>query len=160
MFFSIAAPYHWGCDILGSQRCWDECCGAVLVSARPKVCLRPIQECGTTSQALPVVVRVDLLKDGLKLELKLTSLIPREVEVSNDARLTITRLVPLQLKRRGVELGGCSVAWETQNEGQILRCFAHCPEDIGGSMNWLPVESLPPPRSQGARVLKRATCAA
>ena len=53
---------------------------------------------------LSVVVRVALLKDGIQVELNLASLIPREIEVPSDARLCITRLVPLQLKRRGVEL--------------------------------------------------------
>jgi hypothetical protein len=48
--------------------------------------------------------RHDLLRDGIQVELNLASLLPCEIDMSSDARLSITRLVSLQLKRRGVEL--------------------------------------------------------
>ncbi|MGO9450843.1 MAG: recombinase family protein [Candidatus Binataceae bacterium] len=53
---------------------------------------------------LPVVVRVDLLKDGIQVELNLASLLPPEIEVLGVSQLTVTRRVPLQLRRHGVEL--------------------------------------------------------
>jgi site-specific DNA recombinase len=55
----------------------------------------------TISEAIE---RVDLSKDGIQLTLNLAPLISHQVSVPVGARLTITRLVPLQIKRRGVEL--------------------------------------------------------
>jgi hypothetical protein len=54
----------------------------------------------TISEAIE---RVDLSKDGIRLTLNLAPLISHHVPVVAGAR-TITRLVPLQIKCRGVEL--------------------------------------------------------
>ena len=48
--------------------------------------------------------RVDLSKHGIKVTLNLARLLAGQVAVPADARLSITHCVPLQLKRRGVEL--------------------------------------------------------
>lgn len=55
----------------------------------------------TISEAIE---RVDLSKDGIQLTLNLAPLISHRASVPAGARLTITRRVPLQIKRRGVEL--------------------------------------------------------
>ncbi|MGO9450813.1 MAG: recombinase family protein [Candidatus Binataceae bacterium] len=48
--------------------------------------------------------RIDLKKDGLQITLDLTPLLADQFDDRSGAHLTITRFVPLRLKRRGVEL--------------------------------------------------------
>ncbi len=51
-----------------------------------------------------LVKRVELGKGGLKLSLSLAGLIPQAAQLTNGAEAQITRFIPLQLKRRGVEM--------------------------------------------------------
>jgi hypothetical protein len=53
------------------------------------------------SQISPTVIRVDLLKDGLRVKLKLASLLSRSTDTSSDAHFTVTWVVPLQLNSVG-----------------------------------------------------------
>jgi site-specific DNA recombinase len=48
--------------------------------------------------------RIELKKDGLQITLDLVPLLADHLDDRSGARLTITRFVPLRLKRRGVEL--------------------------------------------------------
>jgi hypothetical protein len=50
------------------------------------------------------IERVDLRKDGFNLAINLAPLISHKAGVPDGARLTITKSLPLLLKRRGVEL--------------------------------------------------------
>jgi hypothetical protein len=50
------------------------------------------------------IQRIDLRRDGFELTLDLKPLVADRLMVPDGARLTIKRLVPLQLRRRGVEL--------------------------------------------------------
>jgi site-specific DNA recombinase len=50
------------------------------------------------------IQRVDLRRDGFELTLDLKPLVADQIMVPNGGPLTIKRLVPLQLRRRGVEL--------------------------------------------------------
>jgi len=53
---------------------------------------------------LSAIERVDLRKDGFNLAINLAPLISDKAGVPDGARLTITKSVPLSLKRRGLEL--------------------------------------------------------
>ncbi len=53
---------------------------------------------------LNAIERVDLRKDGFNLAINLAPLISHKAGVPDGARLTITKSIPLLLKRRGVEL--------------------------------------------------------
>jgi DNA invertase Pin-like site-specific DNA recombinase len=50
------------------------------------------------------VERIDLRADGIQLTLDLAQLIPADSKAPNAAPSTITRFIPAQIKRRGVEL--------------------------------------------------------
>lgn len=52
----------------------------------------------------PAIQRIDLRRDGFELTLDLKPLVADQPIVRHGARLTIQRLVALQLGRRGVEL--------------------------------------------------------
>jgi site-specific DNA recombinase len=72
--------------------------------------LRAVEDCCARLESHPEITttiseaieRVDLSKDGIRLTLNLAPLISQVVPAVT--RLTTTRLVPLQIKRRGVEL--------------------------------------------------------
>jgi hypothetical protein len=56
------------------------------------------------SKAAVAIKRIDLKKDGLQMALDPAPLLADQLDNHHRAPLTITRFVPLQLKRRGVEL--------------------------------------------------------
>ena len=64
-----------------------------------------------TTNVAPLVKRVDLRKDGIELSVDLESMVPRGAD---SPLLTITRFIPLRIRRRGVAMrlvigGGVSV---------------------------------------------------
>lgn len=61
-------------------------------------------EDNSTAPIASAINRIDLRKDGLQIVLDLAPLLADQLDDHHGARLTITRVVPLQLKRRGVEL--------------------------------------------------------
>src|SRR5208337_836658 len=79
-------------------------CG--LAAAELKHTLEAIQtfeEIGSVNTTGTIIVRVELKRDGMQITLNLRALFPTE-EISDDgAKLKMTRLVPMQMKRRGVE---------------------------------------------------------
>jgi len=58
----------------------------------------------STPMATSTIKRVDLKKDGLQIALDLAPLLSDKPADQSSPPLTLTRFVPLQLKRRGVEL--------------------------------------------------------
>jgi site-specific DNA recombinase len=52
----------------------------------------------------PAIIRVDLKTDGFQIALDLASLLRDQFEGCGGSPLTITRLIPMRLKQRGVEL--------------------------------------------------------
>jgi site-specific DNA recombinase len=51
-----------------------------------------------------MLIRADLQDDGLSLTLSLAPLLPPSPTIADPAALTITRIIPLQVKRRGCEM--------------------------------------------------------
>ena len=63
-----------------------------------------IDDCAATADTLRTLIdRVELRRDGIELTLALRSLMPPGWSVAQAANLRVTRLVPMQMKRRGVE---------------------------------------------------------
>ena len=63
-----------------------------------------LEDCAATADTLRTLVdRVELRRDGIELTLDLRSLIPPNQIASQAANPRITRLVPMQMKRRGIE---------------------------------------------------------
>ena len=56
-----------------------------------------------TADASYIIDRVDLKRDGLQITLNLRALLPADRFPAGGANLRITRLVPMQMRRRGVE---------------------------------------------------------
>lgn len=59
-------------------------------------------EVGAALHAL--VDRVDLIDSGIRVSLKLPNSITEEQQGANDTALTITRVLPMQIRRRGFEM--------------------------------------------------------
>jgi site-specific DNA recombinase len=66
--------------------------------------LRPESDGEIATAIARAIQRIDLRRDGFELTLDLKPLVADQLMVQDGAPLTIKRLVPLQLRRRGVEL--------------------------------------------------------
>jgi site-specific DNA recombinase len=77
--------------------------GSVLKAAEAK---RALFESGpqVASTIAELIKRVELRKGGIEISMNLESLDPRDSEIRRAPLLTFTRLVPLQMKRRGVAM--------------------------------------------------------
>jgi len=78
-----------------TRRLLERVCGELLISVE--------NQQFATHTAGTIIERVELKRDGMQITLNLQALLPTE-EISDDgAKLKMTRLVPMQMKRRGVE---------------------------------------------------------
>jgi hypothetical protein len=65
--------------------------------------VKSVDEIGAMDAARSVVERVELKRDGMQITLNLRALLPTELVSDGAASLRMTRVVHMQLKRRGVE---------------------------------------------------------
>jgi hypothetical protein len=65
--------------------------------------IKSVDEIGAMDAAGSVIVRVELKRDGMQITLNLRALLPTEVISNRGASLRMSRLVSMQMKRRGVE---------------------------------------------------------
>ena len=81
----------------------------------------------TAEDTGPLIERVELSRDGMQITLNLRALLPSDRFPAGGADLRITRLVPLQMRRRGVEtrlvLPGEAVA-APRTDPALLRALA------------------------------------
>jgi hypothetical protein len=59
---------------------------------------------GIQRGSIASIDRVDLIDAGIRISLKLRSSVPEEQPGANDSSLTITRVFPMQIRRRGFEM--------------------------------------------------------
>jgi site-specific DNA recombinase len=64
--------------------------------------VKTVDEIGSMDEAGSAVERVELKRDGMQITLNLRALLPTEV-ISNRGASRMTHLLPMQMKRRGVE---------------------------------------------------------
>ena len=65
--------------------------------------IKSVDEIGAMDAAGSVIVRVELKRDGMQITLNLRALLPTEVISNRGASLRMSRVVSMQMKRRGVE---------------------------------------------------------
>ncbi len=65
--------------------------------------VQSFEEIGSIDDAGTIIERVELKRDGMQITLNLRALVPTELISAGGASLRMTRLVPMQMKRRGVE---------------------------------------------------------
>jgi hypothetical protein len=65
--------------------------------------VKPVDEMGPMDAARSIVERVELKRDGMQITLNLRALLPTELVSDGGASLRMTRVVHMQMKRRGVE---------------------------------------------------------
>ncbi len=68
------------------------------------------QRVETAEDTGTLIERVELRRDGMQITLNLRALLPPDRFPAGGANLRMTRLVPLQMRRRGVETRWCSQA--------------------------------------------------
>ena len=61
------------------------------------------QQVETTEDTSPLIERVELKREGMQITLNLRALIPADRFPAGGTNLRMTRLVPLQMRRRGIE---------------------------------------------------------
>lgn len=66
--------------------------------------VRSCRQIGTMEESAPIVERVDLKRDGMQITINLGSILRPDQFPYGGANLRMTRLVPMQLRRRGVEV--------------------------------------------------------
>ena len=80
-----------------------------------------------TADASYIIERVDLKRDGMQITLNLRALLPADRFPAGGANLRMTRLVPMQMRRRGVEtrvlIPGEAVA-ASRTDVALLRALA------------------------------------
>jgi site-specific DNA recombinase len=86
------------------------------------------QQIETTEATSTLIERVELRRDGMQITLNLRALLPYDRFPAGGANLRMTRFVPLQMRRRGVETrlvlpGEAVVAPRT--DPALLRALAH-----------------------------------
>jgi hypothetical protein len=89
--------------------------------------VKSIEEIGSIDAAGSIIERVELKRDGMQITLNLRALLPTEPGSNSEANLRMTRLVPMQMKRRGVEtrlviLGEATIA--PRSDPALLRALA------------------------------------
>ena len=87
-------------------------------------------------------------RDGLQITPNLGSMLRPDQFPHGGATMRMTRLVPLQLRRLGVETRMVIPEKRSPPPGRTLLCFEHWHAAIGGSANWPLVEPLQPNRSR------------
>ena len=65
--------------------------------------VKTVDEIGSMDEAGSAVERVELKRDGMQITLNLRALLPIEIVSDGGASLRMTRVVQMQMKRRGVE---------------------------------------------------------
>jgi site-specific DNA recombinase len=65
--------------------------------------VKSFEQVETSEATSTLIERVELKRDGMQITLDLRSLLPADRFPAGGANLRITRLIPLQMKRRGVE---------------------------------------------------------
>jgi hypothetical protein len=65
--------------------------------------VKSVDEIGATDAARSVVERVELKRDGMQITLNLLALFPTELVPDGRGSLCMTRVLRMQIKRRGVE---------------------------------------------------------
>jgi site-specific DNA recombinase len=65
--------------------------------------VKPYEQLESVEDAGTLIERVELKRDGMQITLNLRAMVPAERFPAGGTNLTIARLVPLQMKRRGVE---------------------------------------------------------
>jgi hypothetical protein len=65
--------------------------------------VKSVDEIGATDAARSVVERVELKRDGMQITLNLRALFPTELVPDGRGSLCMTRVLRMQMKRRGVE---------------------------------------------------------
>jgi len=61
------------------------------------------QQLETTADTSKLIERVELKREGMQITLNLRALLPADKFPAGGANLRVTRLVPLQMRRRGIE---------------------------------------------------------
>jgi site-specific DNA recombinase len=111
--------------------------------------VRSFRQIGTMEDSGTIIERVELKRDGMQITLNLGSMLRLDQLPHRRANLRMTRLVPMQLRRRGVEtrmvIPGEAVT-ASRTDPALLRALARAA--IGGSGNWPPVEPHQPNRSR------------
>ena len=89
--------------------------------------LKSLGETGSTDAAESVVERVVLKRDGMQITLNLRALLPNELVSDSGANIRLTRVLQMQIKRRGVEtrlvVPGEDVA-VARNDPALLRALS------------------------------------
>ena len=89
--------------------------------------LRSFEQVETTQDTSTLIERVELRREGMQITLNLRALLPSNRFPASGSNLRMTRLVPLQMRRRGVEtrpvLPGEAVA-APQTDAALLRALA------------------------------------
>ena len=65
--------------------------------------VKPVDEIGSMEAAGSIIERVELKRDGMQITLNLRALLPNDLVSDRGASLRMTRVVHIQMKRRGVE---------------------------------------------------------
>ena len=65
--------------------------------------VRSFRQLGTIEESETIIERIDLKRDGMQITLNLGSMLRPDQFPHGRANLRMTRLVPMQLRRRGVE---------------------------------------------------------
>jgi hypothetical protein len=65
--------------------------------------VKSFAEAGSIDAAGKIIERVELKRDGMQIALNLRALLPAETISEDGASLRMTRMVPMQMKRRGIE---------------------------------------------------------
>jgi len=90
--------------------------------------VKSFEEIGSTDNPGTIIERVELKRDGMQLTLNLRALLPTEPGSDDEANFRMTRLVPMQMKRLGVEtrlvIPGEAVL-PSRSDPALLRALAH-----------------------------------
>ena len=85
--------------------------------------VKSLEQVETTEDTGTLIERVELRRDGMQITLNLRALLPADRFPAGGADLRMTRLVPLQMKRRGVETRLVLPGEASSLAAQIPLCF-------------------------------------
>ena len=92
------------------------------------------QQMDKTEDMSTLIERVELKPEGMQIALNLRALVQPDRFPKGGNNLRMTRLVPLQMRRRGIEYRSCSRA-KSRLPAQIPPCFERWPAATSGSVN-------------------------
>jgi hypothetical protein len=116
--------------------------------------VKPVDEIGSMEAAGSIIERVELKRDGMQITVDPRALLPTELLslLATGASIRMSRVVQMQMKRRGVETR-LVIPGEAVAVLEVIRLSCElCPAAISGLANCRPEKWHRPDRSRSERV--------